>query len=245
MTQLICLAYQPGAYGSFVSWVVDRFSRERNKHDPIVTDDPLLPDGSGHKYVTYCKIQNNENFLAMMDLAKSKQKPWGYNIYAGWPVGIREDINVSMFKVFDNLRDNDKMILIECDENDHYMRYLRNEPTMDQARWYGMLEVTDEDDLYDRLKADVETRQLASNYHNKNLLRIKMNEINNADASEFYDRIVNFLDWEVWDKELFVTVFNRRKELQRPYYEQLVKVIGGEANTPAERVIKKYLRRNR
>jgi hypothetical protein len=242
MTQLICLAYQPGAYGSFVSWIIDRFSVERKKHE-AVTDNPLLEDGSGHKYVTYCKIQNNANFIEMMNLARSKDKPWGYNIYAGWPVGVREDLNVSMFSAINNLKENDKMILIECTNmEEHFIRYLRNEPTMDQARWYGMLEVTDEEDLFVRLKTDVEERQLAVNYYNNNLLRINMQDINNADASDFFDRIANFLGWEICDKELFIEVFNRRKTLQLPYYEQLNRVKAGDVHTPAERVVYRYIK---
>lgn len=243
MTQLICLAYQPGAYGSFVSWIIDRFSAERKKHLPPVTDDPLLPDGSGHKYVTYCKIQNNLNFISMMDHARSKEKPWGYNIYAGWPVGIREDLNVSMFSALNNLMANDKMVLIECTTPDeHFMRYLRNEPTMDQARWYGMLEVMDEDDLFIRLKADVEARQFAENYHNENLLRIKMRDINESSADDMFDRLIGFLGWEICDRRLFNAVFERRRLLQRPYYEQLEKVRAGSAETPAERVIYRYIK---
>lgn len=243
MTQLINLAYQPGAYGSFVSWIVDRFCTERMKHEPIVTDDPLLADGSGHKYVTYCKIQNNDNFIEMMNLARSKQKPWGYNIYAGWPVGIREDLNVSMFNALENLKNTDKMILIQCTSmEEHFIRYLRNEPTMDQARWYGMLEVTDEEDLFVRLKADVEARPFAQNYHNNNLLRINMQDINSSDASEFFDKITKFLEWDVCDKELFLEVFDRRKTLQLPYYEQLKRVKSGDVGTPAERVVYRYIK---
>lgn len=243
MTQLICLAYQPGAYGSFTSWIVDRFSAERKKHEPIVTDDPLLADGSGHKYVTYCKIQNNSNFIEMMDLARSKEKAWGYNIYAGWPVGVREDLNVSMFRALENLKDNDKFLLIECTTpEEHFIRYLRNEPTMDQARWYGMLEVTDEEDLYVRLKADVEARQFAPNYHNPNFLRINMQDINFADANVLFKKITDFLAWELCDQELFGEVFNRRKTLQLPYYEQLKRVKSGDVHTPAERVVYRYIK---
>lgn len=242
MTQLICLAYQPGAYGSFTSWIVDRFSSERKRHETI-SDDPLLPDGSGHKYVTYCKIQNNANFIEMMNLARSKEKPWGYNIYAGWPVGVREDLNVSMFRALDNLRNMDKMILIECTTpEEHFIRYLRNEPTMDQARWYGMLEVTDEEDLFDRLKADVEVRQFSPNYHNTNFLRINMQDINFADPDVLFKKITDFLAWEICDAELFKEVFNRRKQLQVPYYKQLERVKAGDVHTPAERVVYRYIK---
>lgn len=241
MTQLICLAYQPGAYGSFTSWIVDRFSAERKKHEAI-SDDPLLPDGSGHKYVTYCKIQNNDNFVAMMDHAKSKEKPWGYNIYAGWPVGVREDLNVAMFKALDNLKDNDKFLLIECTTpEEHFIRYLRNEPTMDQARWYGMLEVTDEEDLFDRLKSDIETRPFSPNYYHPNFLRINMQDINFLDADVLFKKITDFLAWELCDTQLFKQVFDRRKKLQVPYYEQLDRVKTGDVRTPAERVVYRYL----
>lgn len=242
MTQLISLAYQPGAYGSFVSWIIDRFSVERKKHHPVVTDNPLLPDGSGHKYVTYCKIQNNDNFIAMMDLARSKVKPWGYNIYAGWPVGVREQINPCITTAISNLQNNDKMILIECNtEQEHLMRYLRNEPTMDQARWWGMIEATDEDDLLVRLKADVNAACFDKTYENKNLLRINMEDVNISAADDFFNKIATFLDWEVCDKDLFKQVFEYRKTLQLPYYQQLEKVAEGQANTPAERVVYRYI----
>jgi hypothetical protein len=243
MTQLICLAYQPGAYGSFLSWVVDRFSAERKKHQPVVTDNPLLPDGSGHKYVTYCKIQNNDNFIAMMDLARSKEKPWGYNIYAGWPVGVREKLNPSIETAIGNLQNNDKMILLECTTvEEHLMRYLRNEPTMDQARWYGMIEATDEDDLLVRLKADIAAGSFNKEYNNANLLRVNMYDVNHSKPSEFFDKISNFLSWEVCDYELFAEVFEYRKTLQKPYYEQLKRVEFGDVTTPAERVVYRYIK---
>ncbi len=243
MTQLICLAYQPGAYGSFLSWIVDRFSAERMRHEPVVTDDPLLPDGSGHKYVTYCKIQNNDNFLSMMDLSRSKQKPWGYNIYAGWPVGIREKINPSMNKVIKNLQGNDKLILLECKTvEEHLIRYLRNEPTMDHARWYGMIEATDEDDLLMRLKADINAKPFNRSYKSDNLLRVSMNDINFSSHNEFFTKVTDFLGWEIRDKELFEKVFEYRKTLQLPYYEQLERVNKGVVNTPAERVVYRYIK---
>jgi hypothetical protein len=243
MTQLICLAYQPGAYGSFLSWVVDRFSAERKKHQPIVTDNPLLPDGSGHNYVTYCKIQNNDNFIAMMDLSRSKEKPWGYNIYAGWPVGVREKLIPGINNAVENLQANDKMILLECTTaEEHVMRYLRNEPTMDQARWYGMIEATDEDDLLVRLKADINNEVFNTGYENENFLRINMNDINNSKADDFFDKVTSFLNWEVCDRELFNSVFEYRKTLQTPYYEQLKRINAGVVNTPAERVIHRYIK---
>lgn len=243
MTQLICLAYQPGAYGSFLSWIVDRFSAERMRHEPLVTDDPLLPDGSGHKYVTYCKIQNNDNYLSMMDLSRSKQKPWGYNIYAGWPVGIRELINPSMHNVINNLKNKDKLILLECNTvEEHLIRYLRNEPTMDHARWYGMIEATDEDDLLVRLKADVTAKQFDPSYKSDNLLRVSMSDINRSSPNEFFTKVTDFLSWEICDKELFEKVFEYRKTLQVPYYEQLERVNKGIVNTPAERVVYRYIK---
>jgi hypothetical protein len=69
-----------------------------------------------------------------------------------------------------------------------------------------------------------------------------MNDINRSSPDEFFTKVTDFLGWEICNKELFEKVFEYRKTLQVPYYEQLERVNKGVVNTPAERVVYRYIK---
>ena len=91
MNQVIAVIYQPGAYGSFVSWLTERTSKVRRRFEPAIMDDPLLPDGSSHAYASFCKIKGSEDFMAGLNEVRWDIRPWHTAIYAGWPAARFSD----------------------------------------------------------------------------------------------------------------------------------------------------------
>ena len=77
MNQVTIVAYPPGAYGSFISWMIERFS----KHRTGITDNPLLPDGSSHAYASFCKVKGIDDFMYGLNQARWDIKPWHTNIH--------------------------------------------------------------------------------------------------------------------------------------------------------------------
>lgn len=242
MSKIICVAYQPGAFGSFVGWTIERFMAARKQHQPPVTDDPLAPDGSSHSYASFCKIKRNSEFIEGFYDARRTESPYGYQIYAGWPQGIDEDLLWSINRVVNNLGTFDKMFVIECDnENDHFLRYLRNESTMDRDRWYGMIEAKNGDDLLKRLISDIGNGRLPKDYQNSRLCRIGFSEILHGDPNELFDKIFKHLDSGSCDRELFLSTTDRMRSMQEIYLERLDLIRSGEFNTPAEEAVYRYI----
>lgn len=246
MNKLICIAYQPGAYGSFLAWTIERFSFSRRGCQPPVMDDPLKPNGSSHAYASFCKVKDNSSFIEDMYTARNAECQWNYLIYAGWPQGIGEDIGRSISMVLKNLTVFEKVFMVECvTPEDHMLRYLRNENTMDQARWYGMMDAKTEDDLLKRLAADISAIPLPADFNAPYLHRINIEDLLSSDASMLFDRIAKHLGWMMCDRQLFVDTLHRMRQLQKPYYHRLEEIKAGVANTPVERIINGYLKGER
>lgn len=237
MTNVICIAYQPGAYGSFLAWAIEKTSTARAQYQPSIMDDPLLPDGSSHAYASFCKVKNNDEFLEGFYAARREPSAVGYNMHAGWPVGEGEDITRSISLVLGNLATFDKMFMVECtDQLDHCVRYLRNEATMDRDRWYGMLGIKNGDQLLSRLKRDIAQKQLDSEYSHSRLCRINMKDLAGP-ADDLYDRITSHMGWPTRDKELFRNVKDRMWNMQCRFYDRLAELATGEPRTPAEQAV--------
>lgn len=237
MSNVICIAYQPGAYGSFLAWAIEKTSSARAQYMPAVMDDPLLADGSSHAYASFCKVKNNEDFIEGIYNARRQTTDWGYQIHAGWPVGDGEEIERSISMVLGNLSTFDRMFIVECtDPIDHCVRYLRNEATMDRDRWYGMLGIKHSDQLLSRLKRDVEQKQLDEGYSHSRLCKINMKDFAGP-ADELYDRITSHMGWPSRDKELFKNVKDRMWSMQCRFYDRLAELATGEPMTPAEQAV--------
>ena len=242
MSKIICIAYQPGAFGSFVGWTIERFTAARKQYQPPVIDDPLASDGSSHSYASFCKIKKNSEFVEDVYDARRTESPYGYQIYAGWPQGLGEDLLWSMNRVANNLGTFDKMFVIECDnEDDHFLRYLRNESTLDRDRWYSMIEIKNSEDLFKRLIYDIESGRLPTDYQHSQVCRIGFSEILSGDPTELFDRIFKHLDSASCDRELFLSTIDRMRSMQDFYIERLDAIRSGEFDTPAEEAIHRYI----
>ena len=237
----VCILYQPGSFGSFVSWIVDRFSVERCKYEPAILDNPLKPNGSSHAYASFCKIKRNTDFMQALEDSRNDDNPWGYSIYAGWPAGVGEDINVAVAKTVEWMLPTDRAILIECvDDGEHCVRYLRNERQMDKDRWYGMMEIDNDSQLYDRLKFDIANTTVNS-VDDSRVMRLGMTEILTSDPEVLYANIAAHLGWAVLDSALFTSTLEQMRMLQKPYADALITLHSKTELSPVELAIFKYL----
>lgn len=242
MSNVICIAYQPGAYGSFLAWAIEKTSASRAQYLPAIMDDPLLPDGSSHAYASFCKVKDNSEFIEGIYAARKEPVEWGYHIHAGWPVEDGEDIEKSIRMVLANLSTFDQMFMVECtDELDHCVRYLRNEATMATDRWYGMLNIKNGDQLFSRLKRDVSQKQLSDGFSHPKLCRINMKEFSGP-ADLLYDKITSHMRWPARDKEFFISVKDCMWKMQSRFYDRLAELTTDEPRTPAELAVYRLIK---
>ena len=243
MTQTICVVYKPGAYGSFISWAIDRFSDTRKQYQPSITDNPLLPDGSSHGYASFCKIKTNDDFMQGLNTARRVDVPWGYQIFAGWP---NDNINVSLTALSKWMATTDKLIVVNCaTPEDHMLCYLRNEATMNKDRWYGMLNISSDSELLNALQADIDAEYLdVAAINDQRILTIDIQSLLTSDPYDIFNKLSAHLEWAVCDKELFVDVMLRMQALQISYIQKLMllKQTSRSAETPAELAIQNYLK---
>ena len=243
MNQVICIAYQPGAFGSFLAWATERFSVVRKRYEPAVMDDPLLPDGSSHAYASFCKIKTPDDFTQGLNTARWDIKPWHTNVFAGWPGG---DINDAVTDIQTWMMAFDKLIMVECeDADDHYLCYLRNESTMDRDRWYGMLDVSTDAQLIDALRKDINQPKLAQSLKNDpRILALTVKKILNWSPDQLGHALQTTLGWPTCDHQLFRSVTADMQSRQVQYLTRLSRIKNGSASTPAELAIQQsYLER--
>lgn len=248
MNQLITIMYQPGAYGSFIAWATERFSEVRKRHQPAVPDNPLLPDGSSHAYASFCKINNFADFKSGMVEARQNETPWNSAIYAGWP---NREINLAVAETLQLMNAADRLIVVECrSEDDHALRYLRNEATLDQDRWYGMLGITSDNELVDAFRRDINTPQL-NRYNQKiendpRFLRLSFYYILESTAGTTFKELCKAWNWPTCDHQIFHDVFTEMQSRQERYVNRVKELAkGGSAESPAEFAVRQVLFKER
>lgn len=236
MTQTICIAYQPGGYGSFVSWMIDRYAQQRSVHEPSIIDNPLLPDGSSHGYVSYCKLVNDREWMLALDQARYTDNPWHYNIYAGWP---SKNINTAISETLAWMDRSDRMIVIQTGTTKmHLLRWLRNEATMPSSRWWQMIDVNSEDQLEARLLDDIHNTELVLPIADKRLFVINIEDIVFGDSMQLMFSIMNrFLECHTVRVTQFVDIHSQMKTMQLPYLAALDSIKNGTASTKVQQLI--------
>jgi hypothetical protein len=173
--------------------------------------------------------------------SRNENNPWGYSIYAGWPAGVGEDINVAVAKTVEWMLPADRAILIECvDDSEHCVRYLRNERQMDKDRWYDMMGIDNDSQLYDRLQFDIANTTVNS-VDDSRVMRLGMTEILTADPDVLYTKIAAHLGWAVRDSALFTSTLEQMRLLQQPYADALLTVSSKTEMSPVELAIYKHL----
>lgn len=241
MNQVITILYPPGAYGSFMSWTVDRFSRIRRSMDRSVADDPLSNDGSSHAHASHCSIDTLEGFITDLDDARSKMVPWKHAVHAGWPVRDGTSVDDAIESVLSWMSPYDKLITIEPTDADmHYICYLRSEATLDRDRWQSMtgIDPGDVTSLAKQLDADISRQRSTAMDGEPRWLRLGIGNILNYNTEpQLFDMIARHLAWPVVDKDLFVETCRRMRGMQQRFFAGMVQAKQGNGTTPVQRAI--------
>lgn len=241
MNQIIAILYPPGAYGSFMSWTVDRFSRIRRRFEPAITDEPLSSDGSSHAHASLCDIGGLEEFLDGMRTARLASNPWMHQVHAGWPIGSSNTLDDAIDAVLTEMSPYDKLISIEPTDPDMvYIAYLRAEATIDPDRWHAMMGISEGDDesLIGRLSADVSRPRSRARDDDPRWLRLGMGNLLNYNTEpQLFDMIAKHLAWPVIDRDLFVQECKRMRGMQQRFFAAMSQAKQGTGSTPVQKAI--------
>ena len=237
MNQTICIAYKPGAFGSFLAWAVERFSAVRKRYEPAIMDNPLLPDGSSQAYASFCKIKTVDDFMQGLNATRWDVQPWHANIFAGWP---GQDINGSVSQIQEWMLGFDRLIVVECSNaDDHYLCYLRNEATISRDRWYGMLNISSADELAAALRRDISEPLLDKSAwcHDPRISVVTVKNILEWSPDQLGRMLSDAVSWPTCDHDVFRSVTADMQSRQIRYIDRLHRLKTGTANTAAEQAI--------
>jgi len=219
--------------------MIERFSKHRYNHEPSVTDDPLLPDGSSHGYASLCKINGIDDFMAGLNEARWDIKPWHTNIYAGWPHNPMENLEDNINHILDWMMPFDRMIYVDCyRDSDHILCYLRNEATMDRDRWYGMLGINGDSQLSHRLRFDIEDDRINEN-NDPRMIDVNIDDILVNEPQSLWDKLSKLLGWPMIDYQLFVEILEKMRKKQEKFYQMVDEI--SPSGTSVQKAIYTYL----
>jgi hypothetical protein len=111
---------------------------------------------------------------------------------------------------------------------------------MDKDRWYGMMEIDDDSQLYDRLQFDIANTTVNS-VDDSRVMRLGMTEILTADPEVLYAKIAAHLGWAMLDSTLFISTLEQMRLLQQPYADALLTLSSKTELSPVELAIYKHL----
>lgn len=247
MNQVVTILYRPGAYGSFLAWALERFNAVRKKYEPAVTDNPLLPDGSSHGYVSHCKVRNIPNLIEDLNQARWDITPWHFKIHAAWPTG---NVNDAIAAVQDWMYSHDKLIVVDViDDREFALLYLRNEATLNADRWHCMLNISADDELVNALRRDIDEPLTDSDGYSddRRIKFLPLWDIFNASAPTLFGLdLFGFLGWPSCDEKLFESRLNEMRELQEIYLKRIEELNdGAKPETPAEFAISEIFKENK
>ena len=142
----IVIFYVPGSYGSFLSWMIERFNTARKQHNPSIVDNPVQADGSSHGHATYCKVVNMEQVQQFLE---DKDFPeWGYKIWAGWPVSADKTLDQCIQETLSSMDSNDRLIVVSrVTEFEAGVSWINASKKLDEARWFSSLQITNAQQL--------------------------------------------------------------------------------------------------
>lgn len=213
MNRVITIVYAPGAYGSFIGWALDRFNTIRNNFEPPIMDNPLQPDGSSHGYASFCKVRNTNSFMEELEKCRNSTSHWDYSIYGGWPAAIGEDINLAIHQILRWMNNDDRIIFIERPTlQEVFLCWLNNETKMTRERWYGMLDITEDAQLTERLQQEIDNR--FCEVLDSRIIKISVSDILNNDPTKLLQKLYNHLDWNMTDVDMFADVHARMTSMQ-------------------------------
>lgn len=207
----ILIFYSPGAYGSFLTWMIDRFNQERQNHEPAVIDNPLQPDGSSHAHVSLCKFSGTESIKQWLE--DSEVVPWGYRIWGGWPVTETETLDQAIEKTLKLLGPQDKLIVVSrTTEWETQLCWLNAQTKLDSDRlkqMYGENYSQCLDQLYQKELA----QRIFKRVPDSRLIEISVHEILSAPAERLLSLITQ-LEMNPCDQPLLESVLIQHRACQ-------------------------------
>ena len=208
----IVIFYTPGAYGSFLAWMIERFNTARQAHEPAIIDNPLQPDGSSHSYATLCKLAPAGEIKSFLT-DTTEVNPWGYRIWAGWPVTDHVSLDQAIETTLADMAPNDHLVVVSrTTQWEALLCWLNAGTKLEQQRWFKSLGIKNESELSSALD-----RELASRFFNRvddpRLLEISINEILFAPPARVLS-LVTALGFDTCDAELLTTVLTKKRQLQ-------------------------------
>lgn len=204
----IVIFYTPGAYGSFLSWMIERFNTARQAHEPKVIDNPLQVDGSSHGYATLCKCSCTAQVEQW--LTQKETTPWGYRIWAGWPVTSTASLDQAIEQTLTAMGANDYLIVVSrTTEWETKLCWLNAQTKLDRDRWFKDLGISHESELGDKFKQELEQRHF-NRLADSRLLEISVNEILFAPTQRVLS-LVTQLGLTVCDAELFDQILTENR----------------------------------
>ena len=208
----IVIFYTPGAYGSFLAWMIERFNTVRQAHEPEVIDNPLQPDGSSHSYATLCKLSPVDEITDFLT-DTTTVNPWGYRIWAGWPVTGDVSLDQAIKTTLSAMQPQDHLIVVSrTTEWEALVCWLNAGTKLEQLRWFKSLGITDKSELVDALKRELDNR-FFNRVNDSRLLEISINEILFAPTARVLS-LVTALGFDTCDAELLHTVLTEKRQLQ-------------------------------
>jgi hypothetical protein len=229
----IIIFYTPGAYGSFLAWMIERFNTVRQAHEPAVIDNPLQPDGSSHSYATLCKlspVSDIENFLK-----DTETNPWGYRIWAGWPVTDSITLDQAIDTTLTTMKPEDHLIVVSRNTKwEALLCWLNAGSKLEQSRWFNTLGISNETEIVGALE-----RELAGRFFNRvadpRLIEISINELIFAPTRRVLS-LVTELGFSICDADLLDQVLTEKRKLQSNI--DILNNINTAKNTTAVNAIK-------
>jgi len=207
----IVIFYVPGSYGSFLSWMIERFNTSRKEHVPAIVDNPVQADGSSHGHATYCKVVNMEQVQQFLE---DKDFPeWGYKIWAGWPVSADKTLDQCIQKTLSSMDSNDRLIVVSrVTEFEAGVSWINASKKLEEARWFGSLQITNAQQLPEKYKQELDQRHFLK-VNDPKFIEISINELLFSEPSRIIS-VLNLLDLDICDESLFGRVLEEKRSKQ-------------------------------
>jgi len=207
----IVIFYVPGSYGSFLSWMIERFNTARKQHNPSIVDNPVQADGSSHGHATYCKVVNMEQVQQFLE---DKDFPeWGYKIWAGWPVSADKTLDQCIQETLSSMDSNDRLIVVSrVTEFEAGVSWINASKKLDEARWFSSLQITNAQQLPEKYKQELDQRHFLK-VNDPKFIEISINELLFSQPNRIIS-IMNLLDLDICDESLFARILEEKRSKQ-------------------------------
>jgi len=207
----IVIFYVPGSYGSFLSWMIERFNTARKEHVPAIMDNPVQADGSSHGHATYCKVVNMEQVQQFLE---DKDFPeWGYKIWAGWPVSADKTLDQCIQETLSSMDSNDRLIVVSrVTEFESGVSWINASKKLEEARWFSSLQITNAQQLPEKYKQELDQRHFLK-VNDPKFIEISINQLLFSEPSRILS-VLNLLDLDICDESLFARVLEEKRSKQ-------------------------------